>query len=127
MCGIFYVYPVSSWKPETPETGEPGISPAVVYIKTLKELTVPSVTVNRVYVCVQISEVDFLDSVLVLGFCEELNQILLQVTFNLFYLSELIWAMYTLNQALCLTVYCTAAEWLRVFVSAVPAAPKSDP
>lgn len=116
------MYPVSSWTPETPKTGEPGISPAVVYIKTLKELTVP-----RVYVCVQISEVDFLDSVLGLGFREELNQILLQVTFKLFYLSELIWAMYTLNQALCRTVYCAPAEWLRVFVSAVPAAPKSDP
>lgn len=62
----------------------------MVYIKTLKELTVPSVNVPRVYVCVQISEVDFLDSVLGLGFREELNQILLQVTFKLLYLSELI-------------------------------------
>lgn len=36
------------------------------------------------YLYVQISEVDFLDSVLVLGFGEDLNQILLQVTVNVF-------------------------------------------
>ena len=40
--------------------------------------------------CMQMSEVDFLDSVLVLGFSEELNQILLQVILNPSNLSDMI-------------------------------------
>lgn len=45
------------------------------------------------------SEVDFLDSVLVLGFSEELNQILLQVILNPFNLSDMIWALFDFMQS----------------------------
>lgn len=92
-----------------------------------------AITVNRSHchtlcVCVQISEVDFLDSVLVLGFGEELNQILLQVPLNrCFHWSQLILAVHALNQSGHQTVHCTLAKCVRVFVAAVPAAPQSDP
>lgn len=77
--------------------------------------------------CMQISEVDFLDSVLALGFSEELNQLLLQVTSNHFDSSDMIWALLDFMQSVCWTVHCTLAECVRVFVAAVPAAPQSDP